>query len=98
MAAGEYLNFLSIDKWTMIFNLVNTLILYLIIKKFLFKPINKMINDRKLEIKEEYDKADQAVEKANQLKSDYYEKLNNANNEINEIDLASGNFRGFSIA
>ncbi|MBP0979723.1 MAG: F0F1 ATP synthase subunit B [Oscillospiraceae bacterium] len=85
VSPGEYLSFLSIDKWTIIFNLINTLILYKIIKKFLFGPVNKIINDRKSEIKQDYDRANKTLEEATDLKKDYENKINNSNQEALEI-------------
>ncbi len=85
VSAGEYLSFLSVDKWTMIFNLVNTLILYKIIKKFLFKPVNKMINDRKSEIQENYDYSEKIRSEADCLKSSYEVKMKQSNQKAQEI-------------
>lgn len=85
MSPGSYLSFLSIDKWTMIFNLVNTLILYKIIKKFLFQPVNKMINDRKADIEKDYNDANDALSKADDLKRSYEIKLNQSDEEAKAI-------------
>ena len=85
ISSGEYLNFLSIDKWTIIFNLLNTLILYYIIKRLLFKPVNKIINDRKMEIKKDYDMANEKLLNANELKSVYEKKMKDTHKQANEI-------------
>lgn len=85
ISSGEYLNFLSIDQWTIIFNLVNTIILYHIMKKFLFKPVNKIINDRKLEIEKNYNIADKTLMDANDLKKHYEDKIKQTNIEAKEI-------------
>ena len=87
--AGEYLEFLSIDKWTIIFNLINTFILYKILKKFLFVPVNKMIKSRKEEIGKEYKNAQLARVKANELKNRYEDKIKNVDNEVSEIIKAA---------
>ena len=42
--------FISLNIWTSIFTLCNLLIVFLIMKKFLFKPVKKMIDDRQKEI------------------------------------------------
>lgn len=85
VSPGEYLSFLSIDKWTIIFNLINTLILYKIIKKFLFGPVNKIINERKSEIKKDYDEANKSLEEATYLKKNYENKINQSHQEALEI-------------
>ncbi len=85
MSPGEYLSFLSIDKWTIIFNLVNTFILYKIIKRFLFKPVNKMLESRKLEVEESYNNAQTALAEAEQFKNVYESKLKEVNKEAEKI-------------
>lgn len=85
VSSGEYLSFLSIDKWTMIFNLVNTFILYKIIKKFLFKPVNKIINDRKSEIQKNYDDSEKIRLEADVLKKSYETKIQQSNKEAQDI-------------
>lgn len=47
---NEYLPFVSIDTWTMIFTWANLLILFLLLKKFLFKPVTKILDERAEEI------------------------------------------------
>ena len=69
----------------MIFNLINTLILYKIIKKFLFQPVNKMINDRKADIEKDYNDANDALSKADDLKRSYEIKLNQSDEEAKAI-------------
>lgn len=85
VSPGDYLGFLSIDKWTIIFNLINTFILYKIIKKFLFKPVNKIINDRKIEIENSYNEVEKALNEANDLKSKYKIKVENSKKEAMDI-------------
>ena len=52
-------NFVFID-WTLLFQWGNLLILYLIVKHFLFSPIQKMIAQRQNEVKAIYDHAEKA--------------------------------------
>ena len=47
---GEYLSFVTIDVWTMIFTWANLLILFLLMKKFLFGPVRRIIEKREEEI------------------------------------------------
>lgn len=85
VSPGSYLSFLSIDKWTMIFNLINTLILYKIIKKFFFQPVNKMINERKADIEKDYNNANDALNKADDLKRSYEIKISQSDEEARTI-------------
>ena len=82
---GENLAFLTIDTGTIIGTLLNTVILFLILKHFLFKPVNKVINDRQAEVTATYEEADKKLENAKALEADYTEKLNLAKEESAEI-------------
>lgn len=72
MGPGEFLN---IDFFTALFTLVNTVALFLVLKKFLFKPVMKMIEDRQKEIDDMYSEADKAKLQAAALQSEYENKL-----------------------
>ena len=63
--------FFSIEPSTIIGVLCNTLILFLIFKKFLFGPVNKIIEERKAQVSKTYDEADQALKKAKDMESEY---------------------------
>ena len=52
LAAGDVTEFLSIDLTTIIATLLNTLILFLVLRHFLFDKVNKVIEDRKNDVKE----------------------------------------------
>ena len=77
MGPGEFLN---INFFTALFTLANTILLFLVLKKFLFAPVMKMIADRQKEIDDMYSNANAAVEKAEQLKAEYEDKLAEAQN------------------
>jgi len=42
----KYLAFVTIDVWTLIFTWANLLILFLLMKKFFFKPIKNILKQR----------------------------------------------------
>ena len=71
LAAGDVTEFLSIDLTTIIATLLNTLILFLVLKHFLFDKVNKVIEDRKNDVKETYRQADEAKENAEKLEAEY---------------------------
>ena len=75
MGPGEFLN---VNFFTAIFTLLNTILLFLLLKRYLFKPVMKMIHDRQQEIDDMYTKAGQAKEQAALLRSEYEQKLDNA--------------------
>lgn len=78
-------SFVGINFWTCLFTLLNLLILYKFMKKLLFKPVMKMIDDRQKEIDDQY--ADAAKDKADaaELKAQYETRLAEANAESDEI-------------
>lgn len=82
---GEYLPFVSIDTWTMIFSWVNLIILFLLLKKFLFKPVNKVLSERAAEIENTYNEAENTKSAAQSLKAEYESKLLGAKNEADGI-------------
>ena len=72
MGPGEFLN---INFFTALFTLVNTVILFLVLKKFLFVPVMNMITDRQKEIDAMYEAADNAQQSAKALEEEYQQKL-----------------------
>ena len=72
MGPGEFLN---INVFTALFTLVNTLVLFIVLKKFLWGPVMKMIADRQQEIDGMYADADAAKTQAQQLRTEYEDKL-----------------------
>lgn len=68
-------SFLGVNPWTALFILLNTLTIYFVAKKFLFKPVMKIITDRQQEIDDMYLAAGQAQEQAEALQSEYQQKL-----------------------
>lgn len=77
----ETLQFLSVDFWQTIMAIGNLLILFLIVKKFLFKPINDILNKRAEEVDNIYSEAEELRTKAKENKDIYEEKLKNAKAE-----------------
>ena len=72
MGSGEFLN---INFFTALFTLVNTIALFLVLKKFLFKPVMKMIEDRQKEIDDLYANAGKAEANARAMEQEYTQKL-----------------------
>ena len=60
-------SFVGINPWTALFTFCNMLITFAVLKKFLFKPVKKMIDDRQQEIDTMYADADAAKQKAADL-------------------------------
>lgn len=82
---AEYLDFVSVDMWTTIFAWINLLILFLLLKHFLFKPINKVLDERAAQIENEYEEAEKDRASAEEIRGSYEEKLKNAHLEADSI-------------
>lgn len=80
-----HMPFVSIDVWTILFTLGNTLILYLIVKKLLFKPVKKMLDARAQEVEETYQKAEQAQAQAEAAKQEYTGRIAQAKEEAQAL-------------
>jgi F-type H+-transporting ATPase subunit b len=68
-------SFIGVDFWTALAVLINTLLLYYVLKKFLFVPVMKMIEERQAEIDGMYLDAANARENALSMESEYKDKL-----------------------
>ena len=79
------MDFVSIDTWTIIFTWINLIILVLIMKKLLFKPVTKMLAQREEEVKSMYKQAETAQQNAENLEKDYTQKLSAAKEEASRI-------------
>jgi F-type H+-transporting ATPase subunit b len=75
----------GVNFWTALFTLLNMVITFLLLKKFLFKPVKKMIDDRQAEIDGIYAEANEAKHKAQEAEALYAEKLREANTEASAI-------------
>ena len=79
------LDFFSIELTTIIGTIINTLILFLVLRHFLFDKVNAVLDSRKNEVANTYKEADAALTNAKQLESEYTEKLSAAKEESAEI-------------
>jgi len=70
--------FLGVNPWTALFILLNTLTIFFVAGKFLFKPVMKIIADRQQEIDGMYEAAGNAQQEAEHLRTEYQQKLSAA--------------------
>ena len=78
-------SFVYINWWNILVTMCNTLITFAIIKKFLFKPVRKMLAAREEEVQAMYGNAEKAQTEAEQMRSEYTERLAKAKEEAAEI-------------
>lgn len=69
---------LGVNPFTALFTLANTVALFLVLKKFLFKPVMEMIDARQKEIDDMYADANEAKSAAQSLQAEYEQKLSQA--------------------
>ena len=81
----KVLEFISIDAWTIIFQICNLLILMLLVRKFLWKRVMAVLEARQQEIDGIYDAAGKDRQEAAQMKQDYTERLGNAREEADRL-------------
>lgn len=79
------LDFLSVDIGTILFTLMNTLILFLGLKHYLFAPVNAVLEQRRLTIERSLREAEDAKTAAVHSKAAYEEKLSAAKEESAEM-------------
>lgn len=77
--------FISVTPWTIVFSICNLLILCLLIKKFLFKPVMAVLEARQKEIDDIYGAADKDRSDAKDLKDEYTRKMSGAREEADGI-------------
>jgi len=75
----------SINGWQLVFTLLNLLLNFFILRKFLYKPVKKMIESRQKEVEETYARADEAQEKAESMRDEYEERLASAKKDADDI-------------
>ncbi|WP_295210222.1 F0F1 ATP synthase subunit B [Ruminococcus sp.] len=75
---------LSLDL-SLLWTIVNLLVLYLLLKKFLFKPVCKMMDERTAKIQGDLDGAAQAKADAEKMKADYEAEIADAHSQAVEI-------------
>ncbi|MCH1983937.1 F0F1 ATP synthase subunit B [Ruminococcus sp. OA3] len=76
---------LSLDIYNVVFTVINLIILFLILTKFLIKPVSAIMEKRDSEIKNNLEAADHANQTANQLKAEYEASLHHAYETSEEI-------------
>ena len=76
---------LEFDFWTILFSLINILVLFLFLKKFLFGRVNAMLDERARLVQEEMDKAKEVAQQAEKLRLDYENAMSDAKDEARRI-------------
>jgi F-type H+-transporting ATPase subunit b len=72
-------------SWTFFFQIINTFILFLILKNLLFKPVTEFMSNRQKGIEESLNEAQKKNQEAENLKEEYLTKLSGAEEEGRQI-------------
>ena len=70
---------LEFDIWTIAFSIINILVLFLFLKKFLFGRIQNIMDQRATAVQADLDQAKASKEEAHQLRQQYEDTLSGAN-------------------
>ena len=81
----QNLDIISVNLWSILISLANLVLLFLIIKKFLYKPVKNMLAARKDAIDSQYRRAEEAEHTALMQKEQYETKLAGAKGEADQI-------------
>lgn len=81
----QSLEVISVNIWDILISLLNLLIIFLLFKKFLYKPVRNVLDKRKSAIDEQYDVAEQAKQSALNDKKVYEMKLRTAQDEADDM-------------
>lgn len=81
----QTLDVISVNLWQTVISLLNLVLLFLLVKKFLFKPVKKVLEQRQKEIDDRYDQADAANAEAQESRRNWEEKLAGADAQADDI-------------
>lgn len=87
----QNLDIISVNLWQILISLANLTILFLLIKKFLYKPVIKMLDARRAEIDKDYSDAASAKKDAEEKQSELTSRLSNAKVEAEGIVKEAAN-------
>lgn len=79
------LSVISVNLWQIIISLCNLLIMYLILKKFLFAPVQKMLAQRQAQVDDIYAEANADRKDAGDMKQRYEQHLATAREEADSL-------------
>ena len=77
----QTLEIISVNLWQILISLANLLLIFLILKKFLWKPVKKVMEQRQAMVDKQFADAAAAEEQAERDKAQWAEKLAGADDE-----------------
>ena len=81
----QQLEIISVNIWSILISLANLVIIFLLLKKLLFKPVKKTLAARQAQVDKIYDAAAAAKQTAEADRAEYEQKLADVKAEAEEI-------------
>ena len=81
----QSLDIISVNLWQILISLANLVLLFLMLKKFLYKPVTKMLQERRDQIDKDYSDASLAKQSAEAKDAELTERLVGAKAEAESI-------------
>ncbi|MBE7010128.1 MAG: F0F1 ATP synthase subunit B [Ruminococcaceae bacterium] len=81
----QNLEVISVNLWNILISLANLVILFWAVKKFLFKPVRKILAERESEINRDYEQAEQAKLSARADEKAWHEQMEDAKAQADSI-------------
>lgn len=83
------LDVISINLWQILISLCNLLILFLILKKFLYKPVRRVMQERQSALQRQYSDANEARRMAEANQKAWEEKMYKALSSVSSAHVVS---------
>lgn len=84
-----YLSFVDINPATIVFTLINTLLIFLLYRFLLHNKVMAILDKRQQAINADFDAAESAKKQAEETKAEYTEKLRQSKEEADQIVAAA---------
>lgn len=81
----QTLDVISVNLWQILISLANLLIMFLILKRFLFQPVKNMLAERQAQVDAIYTAAEDDRSAAGDMKQQYEQRLANARQEADDL-------------
>lgn len=81
----QTLDIISVNIWQIVISLCNLVLIFLMLKKFMYKPVTKMLNKRQATLDEQYGKAAEAEKQANDMKNEWEAHMASAKSEADAV-------------
>ncbi len=81
----QNLEIISVNLWQILISLCNLALLFLAVKKFLFEPVKKVMDQRRAEVDDQYAKAEEARRDAEAKREAWEYKMDDAHTHAKAI-------------